>query len=181
MKVNQHYRKLEESYLFSTVNAKVKAYQEQHPDQQIFRLGIGDVTQPLPSLIVNAFLEGVREQGDPSRFHGYGPEQGYSFLRVAIQKYYQHFNVELETEDIFISDGAKSDLGNILDLFDPDNTVLIPDPVYPVYRDTNQMAGRRIFYMTANLENGFLPLPDETQKADLIYLCSPNNLPWGGI
>ena len=180
MKLNQHYRMLEESYLFSTVNAKVKAYQEQHPDQQVLRLGIGDVTQPLPPLIVDAFLEGVRDQGDPSRFHGYGPEQGYSFLRSSIQKYYQHFNVELDSEDVFISDGAKSDLGNILDLFDQDNTVLIPDPVYPVYRDTNQMAGRRISYMAANLENDFLPLPDETQQADLIYLCSPNN-PTGAV
>lgn len=108
MKLNQHYRMLEESYLFSTVNAKVKAYQEQHPDQQVLRLGIGDVTQPLPPLIVDAFLEGVRDQGDPSRFHGYGPEQGYSFLRSSIQEYYQHFKVELDSEDIFISDGAKS-------------------------------------------------------------------------
>lgn len=180
MKLNQNYRALQESYLFSTVNAKVKAYQAQHPDEKIIRLGIGDVTQPLPQPIIRSFVEAVEDQGDPQRFHGYGPEQGYSFLRKPIQEYYRGFGVELAQEDIFISDGAKSDLGNILDLFDRENTVWIPDPVYPVYQDTNQMDGREIRYLQACMENGFLPMPEENQKADIIYLCSPNN-PTGAV
>ncbi|WP_434310523.1 LL-diaminopimelate aminotransferase [Hominifimenecus sp. rT4P-3] len=180
MKINENYRSLETSYLFSQVAAKKAAYQAAHPDQRILSLGIGDVTRPLPTPVVQAFTEAVLDQGDPSRFHGYGPEQGYDFLKESIQQYYRRFGVELPIDDLFISDGAKCDLGNILDLFDTDNTVLIPDPVYPVYRDTNQMAGRRIAYLPAGPENGFLPMPDPDQKADIIYLCSPNN-PTGAV
>ena len=118
--------------------------------------------------------------GKKETFHGYGPEQGYSFLKQAIVEYYARRNVKLDENEVFISDGAKSDLGNILDIFDTDNTVLIPDPVYPVYVDTNIMAGRTIQYMQANQENGFLPLPCEGMEADIIYLCSPNN-PTGAV
>ena len=118
--------------------------------------------------------------GRKDTFHGYGPEQGYPFLKSSIRGHYAVRGVQLEPDEIFVSDGAKSDLGNILDLFDIDNTVLIPDPVYPVYVDTNLMTGRKIVYLDANQENGFLPMPDEGVKADLIYLCSPNN-PTGAV
>lgn len=180
MKINENYRSLETSYLFSQVAAKRAAYEKAHPDQRILSLGIGDVTRPLPEPVTRAFTEAAAGQGDPACFHGYGPEQGYPFLREAIQSYYRHFGVEIPLSDLFVSDGAKCDLGNLLDLFDADNTVLIPDPVYPVYRDTNQMAGRRISYLSAVPENDFLPMPDPEQKADIIYLCSPNN-PTGNV
>ncbi|MFR1435772.1 MAG: LL-diaminopimelate aminotransferase [Acutalibacteraceae bacterium] len=175
MKINTNYRSLEESYLFSRIAEKVAAYQEKHPQADIIRLGIGDVTLPLSTPVAAALEAGAAEQADAAHFHGYGPEQGYPFLREAIRGYYAAFGVDIAADDIFVSDGAKSDLGNILDLFDTDNTVLIPDPVYPVYRDTNLMAGRRIVYLDANRDNGFLPLPAPTQQADILYICSPNN------
>ena len=176
MKVNKHYQELEESYLFSTIAHKVADYQAAHPDADIIRLGIGDVTLPLAKSVVQALHEASDEQGRKETFHGYIPsEQGYLFLREAIQRYYAGRGVALDTAEIFISDGAKSDLGNLLDLFDVDNTVLVPDPVYPVYVDDNVMAGRRITYMPASAENHFLPMPDENTKADIVYLCSPNN------
>lgn len=175
MKINTNYRSLEESYLFSRIAEKVAAYQEKHPQADIIRLGIGDVTLPLSTPVADALEAGAAEQADATHFHGYGPEQGYPFLREAIRGYYAAFGVDIAADDIFVSDGAKSDLGNILDLFDTDNTVLIPDPVYPVYRDTNLMAGRRIVYLDANRDNGFLPLPSPTQQPDILYICSPNN------
>lgn len=175
MKLNPHYQELETSYLFSTIAQKVNAYQAAHPDAPVIRLGIGDVTLPLAPTVVEALHRAAAEQGVKETFHGYGDEQGYGFLRDAIQSYYAGHGVSLDTSEIFISDGAKSDLGNILDLFDQDNTVLIPDPVYPVYVDTNVMAGRRIVFADASEENGFLPLPDPAMRADLIYICSPNN------
>ncbi len=180
MKLNENYKNLEESYLFSTIAKRVSAYQAEHPQQEIIRLGIGDVTLPLCPAVVSAMQEAVQEMGKPASFHGYGPEQGYPFLKEAVRGYYQNRGISLKEDEIFISDGAKSDLGNILDLFSADNTVLIPDPVYPVYVDTNLMAGRKIVYMDANEENGFLPLPKKGQKADIIYLCSPNN-PTGAV
>lgn len=180
MKINQNYSRLEESYLFSTINAKVTAYQKEHSEQKIIRLGIGDVTLPLCKSVIEALHKAVDEMGKKETFHGYGPEQGYCFLKQAIVEYYARRNVKLDENEVFISDGAKSDLGNILDIFDTDNTVLIPDPVYPVYVDTNIMAGRTIRYMQANQENGFLPLPCEGMEADIIYLCSPNN-PTGAV
>ena len=176
MKINANYANLEESYLFSTIAHKVADYQAAHPDADIIRLGIGDVTLPLASSVVAALHKASEEQGHKETFHGYIPsEQGYPFLREAIQRYYAGRGVALDTAEIFISDGAKSDLGNLLDLFDVDNTVLVPDPVYPVYVDDNVMAGRRITYMPASAENRFLPMPDENTKADIVYLCSPNN------
>ena len=180
MKLNENYKNLEESYLFSTIAKRVSAYQAEHPQQEIIRLGIGDVTLPLCPAVVSAMQEAVQEMGKPASFHGYGPEQGYPFLKEAVRGYYQNRGISLKEDEIFISDGAKSDLGNILDLFSADNTVLIPDPVNPVYVDTNLMAGRKIVYMDANEENGFLPLPKKGQKADIIYLCSPNN-PTGAV
>ncbi|MDR3767190.1 MAG: LL-diaminopimelate aminotransferase [Butyricicoccus sp.] len=175
MKVNENYKNLEDSYLFSTIARKVAEYGERNPSAKIIRLGIGDVTLPLAPVVIEAMQQALCEMSVQESFRGYGPEQGYSFLKDEIQEYYARRGTKLDADEIFISDGAKSDLGNILDLFDVDNTVLIPDPVYPVYVDTNVMAGRKIIFMDANVENGFLPLPDPSVKADIIYLCSPNN------
>lgn len=176
MKLNKHYSELEESYLFSTIARKVADYQAAHPDKDIIRLGIGDVTLPLAPAVVDAMHSAVTEMGCKETFHGYIPsEQGYTFLREAIQKYYAERGVALDLSEIFISDGAKSDLGNLLDLFEVDNTVLVPDPVYPVYVDDNVMAGRKILYLPATAENGFLPMPTDAPDADIVYICSPNN------
>ncbi len=180
MKINANYQNLEQSYLFTNINRKVAAYQAANPEKKIIRLGIGDVTRPLCPAVIDAMHAAVSEMGAAETFRGYGPEQGYGFLREAVQGYYASRGISLETREIFISDGAKSDIGNILDLFSPENTVLVPDPVYPVYVDTNIMAGRKILYMDANERNGFLPLPDPSVKADIIYLCSPNN-PTGAV
>ena len=180
MKVNANYTHLQDSYLFSTIAHKVAAYSAAHPEASIIRLGIGDVTRPLCPAVIDAMQKAVAEMGEADTFRGYGPEQGYAFLKDAIQSYYAARGTQLASDEIFISDGAKSDLGNILDIFALDNTVLVPDPVYPVYVDTNIMAGRRIVYMNANESNGFLPLPDPAVKADIIYLCSPNN-PTGAV
>lgn len=175
MKINKHYLDLKESYLFSTIAKKVNEFQSKNPDANIIRLGIGDVTKPICSAVINTFHTAVDEIGNENTFKGYGPEQGYAFLRDCIKKYYTDRNIQIESNEIFVSDGAKSDVGNILDIFDKDNTVLIPDPVYPVYVDTNIMAGRKIDYIDANEDNGFLPMPNPNQDADIIYMCSPNN------
>ena len=176
MKVNKHYAQLEESYLFSNIAHKVADYQAAHPDADIIRLGIGDVTLPLAKSVVEALHAASEEQGHKETFHGYIPsEQGYPFLREAIRDYYARRGVRLDTAEIFVSDGAKSDLGNLLDLFDVDNTVLVPDPVYPVYVDDNVMAGRPIRYLPATADNGFLPMPGADTAGDIVYLCSPNN------
>ena len=180
MNINKNYQNLEDSYLFSTVARKQREFQEANPDKKVIRLSIGDVTLPLAPAVIEAMHKAVDEMGTKEGFHGYGPEQGYDFLKQSIQSYYASHGTQLETDEIFISDGAKSDVGNILDLFSQDNVVLVPDPVYPVYVDTNTMAGRKIIYMNANEENGFLPLPDASVKADIIYLCSPNN-PTGAV
>ena len=176
MQINPHYAELNESYLFSTIAHKVADYQKAHPDADLIRLGIGDVTLPLAKSVVEAMGKAVEEQGCKETFQGYIPsEQGYEFLREAIRKYYAERGVTLSLSEIFISDGAKSDLGNLLDLFSADNTVLVPDPVYPVYVDDNVMAGRKILYLAATAENGFLPMPQEAPDADIVYICSPNN------
>ncbi|HIU00997.1 MAG TPA: LL-diaminopimelate aminotransferase [Candidatus Coproplasma excrementavium] len=175
MKLNTNYSNISDSYLFSEIARKVAAYQAANPDKKVLRLGIGDVTLPLAPAVISALHGAVDEMADKATFRGYGPEQGYAFLKDAIAGYYAGHGAQLASDEIFISDGAKSDLGNILDLFAQSNTVLIPDPVYPVYVDTNVMAGRKIVYMNANSENGFLPMPDYGVDADIIYLCSPNN------
>ena len=175
MQLNPHYAELNESYLFSTIAHKVADYQKAHPDADIIRLGIGDVTLPLAASVTRAMHDAVEEQAHKETFHGYIPsEQGYGFLREAIRDYYADHGVTLDLSEIFVSDGAKSDLGNLLDLFSQDNTVLVPDPVYPVYVDDNVMAGRKILYLPANAENNFLPMPDAAPHADIVYLCSPN-------
>ena len=176
MQLNPHYAELNESYLFSTIAHKVADYQKAHPEADVIRLGIGDVTLPLAASVTEAMHKAVEEQGRKETFHGYIPsEQGYVFLREAILKYYAKTGVSLDMAEIFISDGAKSDLGNLLDLFSQDNTILVPDPVYPVYVDDNVMAGRKILYLPATAGNNFLPMPDEAPHADIVYICSPNN------
>ena len=180
MKINENYLALKESYLFSDIAKKVAAFTAAHPEASIIRLGIGDVTLPLVPAVVEALESASREMGVKETFRGYGPEQGYGFLKDAIKDYYAAKGVSLESDEIFVSDGAKSDLGNILDIFSTDNTVLVPDPVYPVYVDTNIMAGRKIVYASANEQNDFLPMPDTSVHADIIYICSPNN-PTGAV
>ncbi len=180
MKVNRNYDNLKESYLFYTISEKVKEFRQKNPDADIIRLGIGDVTLPLPPVCVEAMKKACDEMGTASGFRGYGPYEGYDFLRNAIAGHYKSFGVDIDPCEIYVSDGAKSDIGNILDIFSKDNTVLVTDPVYPVYVDTNIMDGRKVVLAPSGMENGFLPLPDESVDADIIYLCSPNN-PTGAV
>ncbi|WP_321494452.1 LL-diaminopimelate aminotransferase [uncultured Desulfobacter sp.] len=182
---NEHYNKLTASYLFADIAKRVQAYQESNPDKEVIRLGIGDVTLPLPPAVVQAFKKGVEEMSDDATFKGYGPEQGYLFLRQAIAAGdFQSRGADIEADEVFVSDGAKCDTGNFQELFSNDIKIAIPDPVYPVYLDTNVMAGRTgefrdgryqgIVYMDCLKEKGFMPdLPDSA--VDLIYLCFPNN------
>ena len=185
--INENYLNLQGSYLFSTIAKKVNAYKEEHPEANIIRLGIGDVTQPIAPAIIEALHKAVDEMGTTEGFHGYGPEQGYEFLRSVIAKEdYQARGCDINADEIFISDGAKCDIGNIQEIFGQDNVVAVCDPVYPVYVDTNVMAGRsgkfdvekggfeNIVYMPCTEENGFVPAFPE-RHADLIYLCFPNN------
>jgi LL-diaminopimelate aminotransferase len=180
MKINQNYLNVKKSYLFTEIGNRVRKFQSENPNADVIKLGIGDVTLPLAPVVVDAMKKAADEMGDRQGFRGYGPEQGYDFLREAVRNYYLKRNVSLEANEIFISDGAKSDLGNILDLFSECNTVLVPDPVYPVYVDTNIMAGRKVIFADGTEENGFLPMPDENIKCDIIYICSPNN-PTGAV
>jgi len=185
IKINENFHKLQASYLFSDIAKRVAAHQEANPDQRIIKLGIGDVTRALPDACVQAFHKAVDEMATDAGFHGYGPEQGYDFLREAIARNdFQARGAQIEADEIFVSDGAKCDSGNFQELFSTDITVAIPDPVYPVYVDTNVMAGRSgeaengryrgLVYLEGNRENGFVPdLPEEA--VDLIYLCFPNN------
>ncbi|MBQ7418048.1 MAG: LL-diaminopimelate aminotransferase [Acidaminococcaceae bacterium] len=178
--VNENYTALQDSYLFSQVAHKVADYSATHPETKIIRLGIGDVTLPLAPVVVEAMQKAAAEMGVKESFRGYGPEQGYGFLHEALAEYYTGFGVTLASSEIFISDGAKSDCGNITDIFDDANVILVPDPVYPVYLDTNIMRGRQIVFMEGRPNNDFLPMPDPSVKADIIYLCSPNN-PTGAV
>lgn len=180
MEINKNFLNLEDSYLFYNVACRVKEFKEKNPDREVIRLGIGDVTLPLAPVVVEAMQRAVFEMGNHETFRGYGDYEGYDFLRQAVCAYYAKKGVTVSDTEVFISDGAKSDLGNILDIFGTDNTVLIPDPVYPVYADTNIMAGRKIIYADGNENNYFLPMPDKNIKADIIYLCSPNN-PTGAV
>lgn len=175
LKINKNYLNLEESYLFSNIAHKVSKYKINNPDKKVISLGIGDVVMPLTTPVIEAIKSAANDMASKETFKGYGPEQGYLFLREEIQKYYKEFGVELHIDEIFISDGAKSDLGNILNIFSNTNKVLIPDPVYPVYVDTNIMDGRKINFIDCTEENNFLAMPDFNIKSDIIYLCSPNN------
>lgn len=186
-KINENYLKLPGSYLFSAIGRKVAAYSQAHPDKRIIRLGIGDVTQPLAPAIIEALHGAVEEMGKAETFHGYAPDQGYEFLRSVIARQdYQDRGCQIAADEIFVSDGAKCDSGNIQEIFSLDNRIAVCDPVYPVYVDSNAMAGRtgsydagtgtwsNVIYMPCSMENGFVPsLPEE--KPDMIYLCFPNN------
>ena len=190
--INENYQKLPGSYLFAEVGRRTAAFSAAHPDKSLIRLGIGDVTRPLPPAVTRAMHQAVDDMATAQGFHGYGPEQGYDFLRQAIAQFdYQARGVDITPEEIFVSDGAKSDCGNIGDIFGLDNVVAVCDPVYPVYVDTNAMAGRagdydpdtgkwsKLYYMPCTAANGFTPaLPD--RDVDLIYLCFPNN-PTGAV
>ncbi|MEA4933436.1 MAG: LL-diaminopimelate aminotransferase [Lawsonibacter sp.] len=187
VKINQNYQKLPGSYLFSEVARRISAYAAAHPQAKIIKMSIGDVTRPLVPAVIDAMHKAVEEQGTLEGFHGYGPEQGYPFLREAIaQRAYKARGVDIKPGEIFVSDGAKSDCGNIGDIFGEGNVVAVCDPVYPVYVDTNAMSGRagdyqeelgrwsKLVYMPCVEENGFSPEPPK-EKADIIYLCFPNN------
>lgn len=185
IRINENYLKLKASYLFSDIAKRVSAYQEANPEKPIIRLGIGDVTEPLPQACQKAFHAAIDDQGTRDGFHGYGPEQGYAFLREAIAKNdFQSRDADIDADEIFVSDGAKCDSGNIQEIFGEDIKIAVPDPVYPVYVDTNVMAGRTgnnvdgryegFVYLDSTPENGYVPsIPEE--KVDLIYLCFPNN------
>ena len=185
IRINENYRKLQSSYLFSEIAKRVATFQEGNPDIDVIKLGIGDVTRPLPEACIRAFHEGVDDLANGASFKGYGPEQGYPFLREKIAAHdFQSRNADIDPSEIFVSDGSKCDTANIQELFATDIKIAIPDPVYPVYLDTNVMAGRTgiykdgryggVVYLPSTAENGFLPdFPEE--PVDLIYLCFPNN------
>ncbi len=184
IRINENYFRVKKSYLFSEVARRVNAYTQAHPDASIVRLGIGDVTLPLSPAVVTAMKQAADEMGCAETFRGYAPEYGYDFLREAIAAYYRRdtarIPVTLSAEEIYVSDGAKSDVGNIVDILG-DNEILIPDPVYPVYLDSNVMSGRRVTFLRGCRENRFLPMPDGiAEKPYIIYLCSPNN-PTGAV
>ena len=180
MKVNHDFDNLVENYLFAEVASRTTKYTQANPDKKVIKMGIGDVTLPLAPVVVDAFKKGADELAHKETFKGYPSYEGYAFLREAISGYYAKNGVEVAADEIFVSDGAKSDCGNIGDIFAKDNVVLVTDPVYPVYVDSNIMAGRKIVYAPSNAENGFCAMPDENVHADIIYLCSPNN-PTGAV
>ena len=180
LKPNMRYAELKDSYLFNTIYRKTDAYLAEHPDQPVLRMGVGDVTLPLCSAVIKALHEAVDDQAKPETFHGYMPEVGAPFLRKAIAGYYGNMGAMVDENEIFVSSGACDDLGDILELFDQDNTVMVIEPAYPEYVDTNILAGRNIIHLDSNEQNGFLPAPSESVKADILYICSPNN-PTGAV
>jgi LL-diaminopimelate aminotransferase len=175
MKINKNFDNLVPNYLFAEVAKRTNEYIKNNPDKKVIKLGIGDVTLPLAPVVVEAMKKGAEELGKKETFKGYPDYEGYEFARKAVSGYYKSFGVSVNAGEIFISDGAKSDCGNIGDIFSADNTVMVTDPVYPVYVDSNIMAGRKIVYADSNEENGFAAMPPKDVKADIIYLCSPNN------
>lgn len=177
---NRHYAELKDSYLFYHIAQKTKAYLSEHPGAKLYRLGIGDVTLPLCNAVIEALHQAVDDQASQDRFHGYMPECGADFLREAIAGYYAQRNVQLSADEIFVSSGASDELGDILDLFDRSNAAMIIEPAYPAYVDANIMAGRKIVHLPSDCSNGFLPEPDPSSEADLLYICSPNN-PTGAV
>lgn len=177
---NRHYAELKDSYLFYHIAQKTKAYLSEHPGAKLYRLGIGDVTLPLCNAVIEALHQAVDDQASQERFHGYMPECGADFLREAIAGYYAQRNVQLSADEIFVSSGASDELGDILDLFERSNAAMIIEPAYPAYVDANIMAGRKIVHLPSDCSNGFLPEPDPSSEADLLYICSPNN-PTGAV
>ena len=177
---NMHYADLKDSYLFYHIAQKTKAYLANHPDKSLLRLGIGDVSLPLCDAVIRALHSAVDDQGTKESFHGYMPECGAPFLREAIAEHYKRRGVVLSSDEVFVSSGASDELGDILDLFDRGSSCLVIEPAYPAYVDANIMAGRKIVHLASGKENGFLPEPDENVKADILYICSPNN-PTGAV
>ena len=175
MKINRNFDNLVPNYLFAEVASRTNKFISENPDKKVIKLGIGDVTLPLAPVVVDAMKKGADELAVKETFKGYPDYEGYEFVRQAVSDYYKSFGVTVNADEIFISDGANSDCGNIGDIFSADNTVLVTDPVYPVYVDSNIMAGRKIVYADSTKENGFAAMPDDSVKADIIYLCSPNN------
>ncbi len=175
MEFNGDFFNLPESYLFAEVADAVSGYEVLHPDKRVLKLSIGDVTLPLPPTVVGAMRSAAAETGDKKTFRGYLPYEGCGFLRESIKNYYKSMGADVSADEIFISDGAKSDLWNLPDLFKRGLTALVPDPVYPVYAESNVLKGNRVVYAAATEQNGFLPMPDYGVKAGLIYICSPNN------
>lgn len=181
VRINKNYQNIKETYLFSETARKISAFSNANPDVRVIKMSIGDVTHPLAPQVVDALVAASKEMGTKEGFHGYGPEQGYAFLKTKVKDYYlNEMSVDLAADEIFISDGAKSDIANITDLFANDNVIVVPDPVYPVYVDSNVMLGRKIVYIEGNEENSFLPMPKEGMEGDIFYLCSPNN-PTGAV
>ncbi len=179
LKPNKHYAELKDSYLFYNISQKIKAYHASHPGARLLRLGIGDVSLPLCDAVIKALHEAADDQAGRD-FHGYMPECGAPFLREIIAEHYRRRGINLQTDEVFVSSGASDELGDILDLFDNDNTALVTEPAYPAYVDANVIAGRKIIHMPSGNENGFLPEPGEKARADIIYICSPNN-PTGAV
>lgn len=177
---NMHYRDLKESYLFAGIAQKVKKYQMEHPEKHIYRMGIGDVSLPLCDAVIAALHEGVADQANKETFHGYMPECGAQFLRETVAGHYAERGVILDADEVFVSSGASDELGDILDLFDRSSSALVIEPAYPAYVDANVIAGREIVHLASGKEDGFLPEPREDFKADILYICSPNN-PTGAV
>ena len=177
---NTNYSNLKDSYLFYNIAQKTKAYLESNPGAHLYRMGIGDVSLPLCPAVIEALHEAVDDQANKESFHGYLPECGAPFLRERIADYYKKYGVNLSTDEVFVSSGASDELGDILDLFGRDKTVMIMEPAYPAYVDANIMSGNNIIRLAAGKDNGFLPMPDESKRADVIYICSPNN-PTGAV
>ena len=175
MKPNMHYTELKDTYLFNTIYRKTDEYLAAHPGEHVLKLGVGDVSYPLCKKVIEALHEAVDDQSRIETFHGYMPEHGAMFLREAIAKYYSGWNVDMTTDEVFVSSGACDDLGDLLEMFDRDNTVLVIEPAYPEYVDTNLLYGRKVIHLPAGEGDGFLPLPDESIDADIIYICSPTN------
>lgn len=177
---NTNYSNLKNSYLFFNIAQKVKAYQEKFPEKHIYKMGIGDVSLPLCDAVIKALHDAVDDQAKKDSFHGYMPECGDGELREIIAQYYKKRNVNVDSDEVFVSSGASDELGDILDLFDKSNSALVIEPAYPAYVDANVMAGRNIIHLNSGIENGFLPSPSEGTASDIIYICSPNN-PTGAV
>lgn len=175
MKIANWSKTLKNNFLFQAVSDKLEEFKEKNPEKEVINMGIGDVSLPLASEVIRACISATNEMGKSSSFRGYSPNGGYDFLRQKIKDEYKNLRILVNTDEIFISDGAKSDMSNILDIFSSDNTCLIPDPVYPVYLDTSIMHGMKIEFAKATEQNDFLPEPDFNKKVDIIYICSPNN------
>ena len=177
---NVRYKELKNTYLFNTIYRKTSDYLDENPDKQVLRMGVGDVSLPLCEAVIKALHKAVDDQANATTFHGYMPETGDAELRCAIEEYYKKMGTTITENEIFVSSGACDDLGDILELFDQDNTVMVIEPAYPEYVDTNFFAGRKIIHLASSEENGFLPEPSKDAEADILYICSPNN-PTGAV